>query len=1144
MIDFKMLNVNLLFVENNQSKRNELGKLLKTKGFVISFVSSVAEGLKILTNRKVDLVVSELSEPEINGIQLLEKARSQNLNMPFIFVTTDCEVSKAVQAIKMGASDILLKPVAPNTLLESIETTLKQYKDQKNLRHSEIQLKMLLENVPDLVYSLDPEGIFISLNGSTKSLLGYTVEEMLGQPVFKYIYSEDKKILQDGFINSMQTGSSKIKTIQFRMVSKTGEIKHFEVNRKLIFENGEIVRQDGIARDITARQRMEIELQSYSRKLEQTVKERTTKLELATEQLTALNKTSNRFTQIFDEDELLDEIPHMLTHTLDFDRATFLMADKGALNLRSHCLEKDTPEMAEAFIKRIESPDFELPPPFTESFKKGETVFISDLNKDPRWPKEEGQIIRTKAIVVAPIKANKKPIGVIIGNMQHHEREMDLQDVERFEMFSNMVGLTLDNIRAYKSLEKKVLEKTKSLKNANRELRTQTKQLEKQAYSIGKANVALLEIQEELEQKNRILEQTDKQMRSIVEVSPIPFLVSKKDDGTILYANDQLAELIGVQRTELIGKQTPDFYKNPSDRKKVLEEFKSKGYVKSFEVEIKKADGSTVWNIVSIASTELSGEQVLIASLYDIDERRKMEEALRETEEKFRQLTENIEEVFWIVDLNLNQMLFISPSYEEIFGRPAANLFKNPDDWMKAVHPDDLRKLSGDTGNTANNENEQEFRIIQPDKSIHWIRSRAFPIFNKQGEIYRYCGVSENITERKLAEEKLQLYKQIFINSNDPINIMAPNGFFIEQNPAAEKLSGYTKEELLSKTPELFAGENAFNNIRKALREKGKFRGEIISTHKNGGKSDVELSAFSIWDEYGEVAYQVGFARNITKRKEAEKILQQSLEELETTNKHLNETQSQLVQSEKMASLGMLVAGIAHEINTPIGAVSSMHDTLKRAVVKLKEALEKDYPKFSNNPGLTKPLKIIQNANQIIDNGSERVINIVKRLRSFARLDEAELKTVDLHEGIEDTLTLIYHEIKHNITVKKDFAQIQPIACYPGKLNQVYLNLLINAKQAIQDKGEIQIKTYKKDKNIFVQISDNGVGIPQEKLSKIFDPGFTTKGVGVGTGLGLSICYQIIEEHHGQIRAESQPGVGTTFTITFPTNLDEILENT
>jgi signal transduction histidine kinase len=270
--------------------------------------------------------------------------------------------------------------------------------------------------------------------------------------------------------------------------------------------------------------------------------------------------------------------------------------------------------------------------------------------------------------------------------------------------------------------------------------------------------------------------------------------------------------------------------------------------------------------------------------------------------------------------------------------------------------------------------------------------------------------------------------------------------------------------------------------------------------------------------------------------------IKMTLADLAFTNQELRDTQSQLVQSEKMASLGSLVAGIAHEINTPIGAISSMHDTLVRAVTKLKQNLENRLPgTLDEDRQLQATFEIIQNANQVIESGCSRVTEIVRRLRSFARLDEAELKQVDIHEGLEDTLTLLHHEIKHNVTVNKNFGDVPPISVYPGRLNQVFLNILNNARQAIEDKGEITITTYVTNKKVTVAISDTGAGISQENLKNIFDPGFTTKGVGVGTGLGLSICYQIIQEHKGDIKVESEEGKGTTFTITLPMNLDDLL---
>lgn len=242
---------------------------------------------------------------------------------------------------------------------------------------------------------------------------------------------------------------------------------------------------------------------------------------------------------------------------------------------------------------------------------------------------------------------------------------------------------------------------------------------------------------------------------------------------------------------------------------------------------------------------------------------------------------------------------------------------------------------------------------------------------------------------------------------------------------------------------------------------------------------------------------------------------------------HEEDIKTQLIQSEKMASLGLLVAGLAHEINTPMGAIHSNNDTVSRAVAKLRKLIS------PAGKDLRRILEILEQTGRNNAVATERIMQIVQNLKNFARLDEAERKKVNIHEGLDSTLTLVQHKLKNRIRILKEYGNVPEIECFPNQLNQVFMNILINAAQAIEDKGTITIRTFVDRGFLKIAISDTGVGIAPEHLSNVFDPGFTTKGVGIGTGLGLSICYKIVQDHHGRIDVESS-ATGSTFTVALP----------
>lgn len=258
--------------------------------------------------------------------------------------------------------------------------------------------------------------------------------------------------------------------------------------------------------------------------------------------------------------------------------------------------------------------------------------------------------------------------------------------------------------------------------------------------------------------------------------------------------------------------------------------------------------------------------------------------------------------------------------------------------------------------------------------------------------------------------------------------------------------------------------------------------------------------------------------------------------ELKEALDDLRETQVQLVQSEKMAALGHLTAGIAHEINNPIGAVKSSADLSIRGLERIKQALSKRecVDDILADKSFAKTIAILERNSHTTLTAVERISKIVNNLKNFARLDEAEYKKVDIHEGLESTLSLIQHEMGERIEIVKDFGSVPPATVYPNQLNQVFMTLLQNAMQAIEGKGRITIETRADEKQLKIAISDTGKGMSPEVVQSLFDLNFTTKRSRVGVGMGLYNVYNVVKKHKGEIKVDSEPGKGSKFTIVLP----------
>ena len=271
--------------------------------------------------------------------------------------------------------------------------------------------------------------------------------------------------------------------------------------------------------------------------------------------------------------------------------------------------------------------------------------------------------------------------------------------------------------------------------------------------------------------------------------------------------------------------------------------------------------------------------------------------------------------------------------------------------------------------------------------------------------------------------------------------------------------------------------------------------------------------------------------------------------DLETAYAELKSTQAQMLQNDKMASIGQLAAGVAHEINNPIGFVTSNLCTLDKYVAKTVDFINAQAERVASHtpPEIVKELTEKRKAlklDYILDDmknliresleGTGRVQKIVQDLKSFSRVDAADHSFADINACLESTINIVWNEIKYKATLQRDFGDLPQVKCYPQQLNQVFMNLLINAAHAIDKDGNIIVRSRYEDGLIQVAISDTGCGIPENIRTRIFEPFFTTKDVGKGTGLGLSISYDIVKKHGGEIRVASEVDRGTTFTVLVP----------
>jgi PAS domain S-box-containing protein len=555
----------------------------------------------------------------------------------------------------------------------------------------------------------------------------------------------------------------------------------------------------------------------------------------------------------------------------------------------------------------------------------------------------------------------------------------------------------------------------------------------------------------------RPVRDSEDQMTSLFEVAPFALAIARLSDGRILYANRQCLSILGVSADDIIGQRMDWYALEEGDAQRLLKAMSETVESAEQEIGFRRRDGSPVWTSATYRKLTLHGEEVAIGCFVDITDRRRAEEQLRESEQRYRSVVDNIgigvaliSPQMEILALN-SRMRMWNPTVDPSTRPLCYRAFNDPPrDGICTYCPTDKTLQDGQVhesvsetptaGGTVN------YRIV------------ASPILDKDGRIVAAIEMVEDVTERLRVEEQQKRYTQ---------------------------------------------------DLEYISREQARLTRELARS-----------------------------------KRETEEALAR-----------LKEAQASIIHSEKMASIGVLASGIAHEINNPIGYVSANLRELINYTDKIRAYLmgvqdleacvvkrdmesaahiQKGLDELKQTQKLDFVLSDLQDIVRESLEGAASVETIVKALKSYARQDDEAMSPLDLLEIVDNSIRVVGNQIKVKAEIIKQYQPVPPVLGHSGALHQVFSNLLVNAAQAIPSHGLIMVRAFPNDHFVTVQIIDNGHGIQPEHLPRVFEPFFTTKDVGQGTGLGLSIAYDIVKKHGGDISVESEPDRETVFTVRFP----------
>ncbi|SMB97678.1 PAS domain-containing sensor histidine kinase [Deinococcus hopiensis] len=626
----------------------------------------------------------------------------------------------------------------------------------------------------------------------------------------------------------------------------------------------------------------------------------------------------------------------------------------------------------------------------------------------------------------------------------------------------------------------------------------------------------------------------------VFSASPVGIVLTGLHSGRVLESNDAFLQIIGCSQEQFVGSTNEEInpWVNLEDRLRLVEQMEQNGTIRNFEAQLRHVPTGGVRHVLlSAERLALEGEEVIMLMAQDISSRKSAEEAVLASERRFRALVQNSSDTTTVVNRG-GYITYMSPSMTPLLGYTADEMLGQ--NVLKYMHPDDhdqikvtfAQALHGGLGATRRMIN----RFQHHEGGYRWLEWAATNRLDDP-DVRGIVLNARDVTERHLAEEALKIsqttFAVLFEHSPDAIILVdfQPGMPIVKCNQAAAAMDGYTTDELIGQSifkllpngEELLSNQKASEGFMNNIRAQGTVRFETSHKRKDGSIYPVDTHLTLIDVDGQELLLSI--YRDVTARKAAEEALKTS--------------QAQLVASERLASLGRLTAGLAHEINTPLAATMNYHLVL--------QGLLEEYRASIGNPDVTTDdhREIAAEALGTLEEAGKtttRIGEFIRQMRGHTRDTVTGTTTFNPFKLAGDTLAMLAHEARaaqvelHLESLRGEFL----ITGEPGRFTQVVTNLVINAIHACETVGHrrrVDVRFVQEGTVLKLQVQDNGSGIPPEVLPKIFDPMFTTKDVGKGTGLGLAIIHDIVQGHFGgHIEVHTQVGTGTTFTVTFHTS--------